>query len=422
MSIFLFILIFARVPIAFAMGASSLLYILLTGSSITIVAQYLMSYLDSFTLLAIPLFVLSGEFMNRGEITQRLIDFANVFVGHIPGGLSHVNVVASVLEAGMSGSSTSDAATESLILVPQMERAGYPRAFAAAVTAASATIGPIIPPSIHVVLIGGINEISIGRLFMSGIVPGLLMGVSMMIYTAMIAKKRHFPKSRRATGKEILMAIKEASLPLLTPVIILGGLIGGFFTATEAAAVAALYTFFLGALVYKKIRFRGIIEAFYSTIKITSNIMLIVGFAGVVGWIMISEEVANEFTNWMLSFTSSPVVVLLFINILLLIMGCFLNTTSLIMILSPVLFPLIKQYGIDPVHFGMVMMLNLEIGQLTPPVGITSFVVMDITKTPIGPFMKEMVPFIIGLIVVLMVATYIPDLVLFIPNLIYGKG
>lgn len=420
MTIALFILIFFRVPIGFALGASSLFYILLTDSSLSIMAQYFTTYLNSFTLLAIPLFIISGEFMNRGGITQRLIRLANSIVGPIPGGLSHVNVVTSILMAGMSGSSSSDAAATSLVLVPQMEKQGYPRAFAAAVTAASATIGPIIPPSIHMVLLGGINEVSIGRLFMGGVLPGLLMGASMMIYTMMIAGRRDFPRSARIEVREFFVGFKEAFLPLLTPVIILGGMVFGFFTPTEAGAIAALYTFFLGFIIYRKIGLKSIIEASFNTIKITSNIMLIVGFAGVFGWIMISEEVALHLIGFMQSLTTSPIIVLLFINILLIIMGCFLSTTSLIVVLSPILYALVAKYGINPVHFGVVMMLNMEIGQLTPPVGITAFVVMDVTRTDIKSFMREMMPFLFGLAVVLLLTTYVPHVVTFLPNLIFG--
>lgn len=422
MVLVLFLLIFIKVPIGFALGFSSLLYIWMKDVPLTILAQYLNTYLDSFTLLAIPLFILSGEFMNRGGVTHRLINFANSMVGHIPGGLSHVNVGTSILMAGMSGSSSSDAATTSLVLVPQMEKEGYSRAFAAAVTAASATIGPVIPPSIHVVLLGGINEISIGRLFMGGVVPGLLMGLSMMAYTVAIAKRRGFPRNPCVTFAEFVTSLAQAFWPLLTPVIILGGMMVGIFTPTEAAAIAALYTLFLGTVLYRQIGWKDMLPACLNTVKVTSNIMLIVGFAGVFGWILISEEVAVMFTQWIQAFTNNWVVVLLITNVLLLFLGCFLSTTSLIVILSPILFPMVEKFGIDPVHFGIMMMLNLEIGQLTPPVGITSFVVMDVTKTDIKSFMKEMIPLLYVLGGVLLLTTYVPQVVTFLPNLIFGAG
>lgn len=422
MSIFLVIQLLLKVPIGFALGSSCLIYIFLTDSPLSIMSQYLVSYMNSFTLLAIPLFVLAGEFMNRGGITQRLVRMANALVGFIRGALAHVTVVTNILMAGISGSSSADAAATALILVPQMEKQGYPRAFASALSAAAATIGPIIPPSIHLVLIGGINEISIGRLLVGGIIPGFLMGGSMMVYTALVAKRRNFPMGSPIQIREFFAALKGAILPLLTPIIIIVGMTSGFCTPTEAAALAAIYTFVLGFFIYREVKGPDIRHALLSAVKITSNIMIIVGFAGVFGWILISEQVSNVIIESMEAFTQSPIVLLIIMNLILLFMGCFLSTTSLIVIFSPLFFPLIQKYGIDPIHFGVVMMLNLEIGQLTPPVGITSFVVMDITKTPANQFFKEMVPFIIGLIVVLALTTYIPDFVLLIPNLVFGKG
>jgi len=422
MSILVLFLLFFKVPVGFALGSGALLYIFMTGSPITLMAQYFTAYMNSFTLIAIPLFVICGEFMNLGGVTQRLIQVANAIVGHVPGGLAHVNVVTSILMAGMSGSSSSDAATTSLVLVPQMEREGYPKAFAAAVTAASATIGPVIPPSILVVIIGGMNELSIGRLFLGGVIPGFLMGFSMMGYTALIAGRRGFPKSKRWIGlKETGMAVKRAALPLLTPVIIMGGMMTGFFTPTEAASIAALYTFILGYFVYREIRLKKLVQSCFNTVRITSNIMLIVGFAGVFGWILISEQVAMVLTEWVETVTQSQAVLLIFINLLLLIMGCFLSSTSLIVMLSPILFPLIENFHIDPIHFGVVMLLNLEIGQLTPPVGITSFVCMDVTKVRQGAYLREIWPFVIVIFLVLIATTYIPQVVLFLPDLVFGK-
>jgi tripartite ATP-independent transporter DctM subunit len=421
MSICLVFQLLLKVPIGFALGSSSLLYIFLTDAPLSIVAQYLTSYINSFTLLAIPLFVLAGEFMNRGGITQRLVRLANAMVGFIAAGLAHVTVLTNIFMAGISGSSSADAAATALILVPEMKKQGYPLAYASALSAAAATIGPIIPPSIHMVLLGAINEISIGRLLVGGILPGLLMGGSMMVYTVLIAKKRNFPKGTPTSFREFLAALRGAFLPLLTPVIIIVGMTTGICTPTEAAALAAIYTFVLGFFVYGEIGKQDIVQALLNTVKVTSNIMIIVGFAGVFGWILISEQVSNLLIDSMAAFTTSPIILLIMINLLLLFMGCFLSTTSLIVIFSPLFFPLIQKYGIDPIHFGVAMMLNLEIGQLTPPVGITSFVVMDITKTPAAPFFKEMIPFIIGLVVVLLLTTYVPGVVLLIPNLIFGK-
>ena len=419
MAISLFVLICLRVPIALSLGASALVYVWLSGTPVSIMSQYFFTYLDSFTLLAIPLFMVAGDFMNRSGVSEKLIRFANSFMGTVPGGLAHVNVGTSILMAGMSGSSSADAATTSMVLVPQMEKQGYPRAFAAAVTAASATIGPVIPPSIHLVLIGGINELPITELLIAGVIPGLMMGGVMILYILAIAKKRNFPRSARFDLLHFLACTRESALPLLAPVIIVGGMVGGIFTPTEAAISAALYFLFLGTIVYRKITWRGFCEACLSSLTVSANIMLIVGLAGVFGWILIAEDTSTKFVLWAQAFTSSPIVLLMILNLLMLVLGCFLSTTSIIVLLSPIVFPLIKEYGIAPIHFAIVMMLNLEIGQLTPPVGITSFIVLDVTKSDVAEFFKEILPFLAVLVANLLLATYCPPVVHFLPNLLF---
>ena len=419
MAVSLFALICLRVPIALSLGTSSLIYLWMTDTPITIMSQFFFTYLDSFTLIAIPLFMIAGELMNRSGVSEKLVKFANSFMGTVPGGLAHVNIGTSVLMAGMSGSSSADAATTSMVLVPQMEKEGYPRAFAAAVTAASATIGPVIPPSIHLVLIGGINELPITELLIAGVIPGICMAGVMVLYVCAIAKRRNFPRSTKFSWSNFLRCTKECALSLLAPVIIVGGMVGGLFTPTEAAISAALYFLFLGTIVYGKITFRGFCDACLSSLTVSANIMLIVGFAGVFGWILIAEDTTTKFVLWAQAFTSSPIVLLMVLNVLLLILGCFLSTTSIIVLLSPIVFPLIAEYGINPIHFSIVMMLNLEIGQLTPPVGITSFIVLDVTKSDVAEFFKEILPFVGVLIANLLLATYCPPIVYFLPNLIF---
>lgn len=419
MAISLFALICLRVPIAFALGTSSLIYLWMSDTPITIMSQFFFTYLDSFTLIAIPLFMVAGELMNRSGVSEKLVKFANSFMGTVPGGLAHVNIGTSVLMAGMSGSSSADAATTSMVLVPQMEKEGYPRAFAAAVTAASATIGPVIPPSIHLVLIGGINELPITELLIAGVIPGLCMGGVMVLYVCAIAKKRNFPRSIKFSWSNFLHCSRECFLPLLAPVIIVGGMVGGIFTPTEAAISAALYFLILGTAVYRMISFKSFCEACLSSLSVSANIMLIVGFAGVFGWILIAEDTTTKFVLWAQAFTSSPVVLLMVLNVLMLILGCFLSTTSIIVLLSPIVFPLIAEYGINPIHFAIVMMLNLEIGQLTPPVGITSFIVLDVTKSNVAEFFKEILPFVGVLVANLLLMTYCPPLVYFLPNFIF---
>ncbi|MCB1741065.1 MAG: TRAP transporter large permease [Gammaproteobacteria bacterium] len=409
-----------RVPIAVAMGLSSVAYLLVTDTSLVLVVQTTVSKLNSFTLLAIPFFVLAGELMNLSGISVRLINLAKTFVGHIRGGLGHVNVLTSTLLAGMSGSAAADAAMTCRVLVPVMEREGYPRPYAAAITAASATMGPIIPPSIPMILVGVVNELSIGRLFFGGVIPGLLMTVGLMLMVYMHAVRRNFPRDPRANLKQVMAAMYDAVLPMLSPVIILGGMMSGFFTPTEAAVIAVAYMGILGGLVYRTITLRGLYEALLNTVSITARIMFIVALAGLFGWILTAEQVVQRAGDYLHSNVSSPALLLLYLNLLFLFLGCFLNLVTLVVLLSPVVFPLIDLYGIDPIHFGVVMVLNLMIGQLTPPVGLMSFVVLGVTGVNLGQFLRALWPFFLVLVVVLLLITYIPWLVLVVPDLIMG--
>lgn len=409
-----------KVPIAVAMGTSSIVYMLVTGTNLALAVQGVISKLNSFTLLAIPFFILAGELMNLSGISERLINLAKKMVGHIRGGLAHVNVVTSTLLAGMSGSAASDAAMTCRILVPVMEKEGYPRPYAAAITAASATMGPIIPPSIPMVLVGAVNELSVGRLFFGGVIPGLLMTFGLMAIVYFHAIVRKFQRDRRATLRELLAAFQGAALPMLTPAIILGGMMGGFFTPTEAAVVAVAYTGLLGAVVYRTITFAKINQALLNTVSITARIMFIVALAGLFGWILTAEQVVSRTGEFLQANVESPALLLLYLNLLFLFLGCFLNLVTLIILLSPVVFPLIELYNIDPIHFGVVMVLNLMIGQLTPPVGLMSFVVLSVAEVRLIDFLKQLWPFFLVLLLVLAMITYIPSLVLIVPDAIMG--
>lgn len=420
MMIILILQMSIKVPIAVAMGVSSLFYLIITGSSLSMVSQYLVINLNSFTLLGIPFFVLAGELMNNSGIAERIIAVSKVFVGHIKGGLAHVNIVTSIILAGMSGSATSDAAMTCRVLVPEMEKSGYTRPFSAAVTAGSATIGPIIPPSIPMVLLGGINQLSVGRLFLGGFFPGLLMGVTMMIIVAFMAKSQNFPSGKKVNLSEAYIAIKEGILPMFTPVIILGGMGIGLFTPTEAAVVAVIYVLFLGVVIYRTLDFHKIYLSLLYTAEISARIMLLIALAGTFGWILTVEQVANSVVNIMSDFVNNPIILLMLINILLLFLGCFINLATIVILLSPIVFPLIYEAGIDPIHFGVIMILNLMIGQLTPPVGIMSFVVMSVANVSLKDFIINIFPFFIAIIIALLLVTYFPEIVLFLPNLIMG--
>jgi tripartite ATP-independent transporter DctM subunit len=421
MIVLLLLLLAIKVPVAIAMGFSTLIYLLITNASLSLIPQYLIINLNSFTLLAIPFFLLTGELMNRAGISERIFNFTGVLIGHIRGGLAHVNVVANMIMAGMSGVGTSDAAMTSRVLVPIMEKQGYSRPYAAALTAASATIGPIIPPSVPMVLLASICELSVGRLFLGGIIPGFLMGGGLMVIIALQSRKYNFPKSERATFPQIVDAVKKAFLPLLTPVIILGGMLSGFFTPTEAAVVAVMYSLLLGFVIYRTLHWVDLLDSLLVTAKISARILYIVALASVFGWVLTTEQVTNSLSHYMVKTVSSPYLILLYLNLLLLFLGCFINLTPLVIICAPIFFPLIKQFGIDPIHFGVVMILNLMIGQLTPPVGLLLFVVMGVTNVKLKDVLKPLMPFIFVLFIVLMLITYIDQLVLVIPDLMMGK-
>ena len=409
-----------KVPIAVAMGMASIAYLLVTGANLRLVAQTTISNLNSFTLLAIPFFVLAGELMNASGVSERLIGLAQVFVGHVRGGLAHVNVVTSTLMAGMSGSAAADAAMTSRVLNPVMVKRGYPAEYAAAVTAASATIGPIIPPSIPMVLVGVVNELSVGRLFFGGVVPGLLMTGGMMVLIWFQAKRRGFEASPRATFPQIVTATRRAILPMFAPVIILGGMMGGLFTPTEAAVVAVVYMGGLGAFAYRTIGWAALNAALLNTVSITARIMFIVAMAGLFGWVLTAEQVVNRMGDFLAANIGSGAMLLLWLNVVFLLLGCLLNLVTLVILLSPVVFPLVYSFGIDPIHFGVVMVLNLMIGQLTPPVGLMSFVVLGVTGVDLAAFIRQVWPFMVVLVAVLMLITYVPSLVLVVPDLLMG--
>ncbi|MFN4089471.1 MAG: TRAP transporter large permease [Alphaproteobacteria bacterium] len=409
-----------KVPIAVAMGMASIGYLVITGANMRLVAQTTISNLNSFTLLAIPFFVLAGELMNASGVSERLINLAQVFVGHIRGGLAHVNVVTSTLMAGMSGSAAADAAMTSRVLNPVMVKRGYKAEYAAAVTAASATIGPIIPPSIPMVLVGVMNELSVGRLFFGGVLPGFLMMGGLMTLIYIQAGRRNFERSPRATFRQIGVALRRSILPMFAPVIILGGMMGGLFTPTEAAVVAAVYMGALGGFVYRTIGWVGLNTALLNTVSITARIMFIVAMAGLFGWVLTAEQVVNRLGDFLGANIGSAAMLLLWLNVILLLLGCLLNLVTLVILLSPVVFPLILSFGIDPIHFGVVMVLNLMIGQLTPPVGLMSFVVLGVTGVDLDKFLREIWPFLLVLVLVLLATTYMPWLVLTVPDFLMG--
>ena len=421
--IFIFLtLIGAPLAITSGVGAGiALEYFSTFPSGLMMLMHRMVGGIDSYTLLAIPLFILCGNLMNAAQLTNRIFNLAQALVGHITGGLGHANVVASMIFAGMSGSATADAGGLGTVEIKAMLEYGYDRDFAVSITAASSTIGPIIPPSIIMILYAAMTEESVGRLFLGGFVPGILMGFSLMITVYIISRKRGYGKTEKQTFTEILKAFHKALLSLLTPVIIVGGIAVGVFTVTEAAAVAALYAFILGGLVYKHVKIRDLTEIILDTMRTTAVIMFILSTIAALAWILVSDQVAKEVGNLMLSITHHPQLILLMIVIFLLVFGCVLEAIPIMILTVPIFMPVIETIGIDPIHFGVVMVLVLMIGLITPPVGMILFVISEIGGVSVERVMKTIIPFIIPLLCVLTLIAYIPDLVLAVPNWIFGN-
>jgi tripartite ATP-independent transporter DctM subunit len=407
-------------PLFLSMGFSCLVYLWANGEILLSIPQRLTATANSFPLLAAPFFMLTGMAMNTAGITKRIYDFAECLAGRFRGGLAHVNVIGSVIFAGMSGSAVADAAGLGTIEIKAMTDEGYPLAFSAAVTAASATIGPIIPPSVPLLIYGVIADVSIGRLFAGGFIPGLLMAAALMVMIHFMAKRRGFGAHLAPTFRQFATTTRKAFLSLMTPVILFGGMMIGVFTPTEAAFVAAAYALVLGLFVYREITWRELPKLFLDTVETNAVVLMLVMTAALFGWVLARAQVPQQLGAWILGVSRNPLIILLMINVFLLIVGCFMEALAALIILIPVFMPIIKAVGIDPVHFGLVAVLNLMIGTLTPPVGIVLFVVARVAKLPFEEVTRATAPFLIPLIVVLILITVFPELVLWLPRVIFG--
>jgi len=421
LSVVMLLLFAIGVPIAFAIGMVSIGYVAALGLNMLIVPQRLVGMVDNFTILAAPLFILAGELMNAGGITDRLIRLSRTMVGHLTGGLCHVGIVTNMIMAGISGSATADAGATGQVLVPAMIKRGYPRGFSAALIGSAATIGPIIPPSIPMVLLGAIGEVSVARLFLGGVIPGLIMGLYLMIVAYFISKQRHYPREQRASFGEFRAALIDATPALVLPVVIIGGIVFGIFTPTEAAAVAVVWALVVGMLIYRELKWRQLPAVLLSSVKTMGVVLFILAMAGMLGWIMAREQLSVILTKGLLGL-GSPWMVLLAVNVTLLILGCFIDALALLLLFTPTLIPMAPHLGLDPVHLGVVVVLNLMIGTTTPPFGMVMYVMLAISKTSMAQFAREMLPFGLALIAVLMLITYVPELVLWIPNAIMGPS
>jgi tripartite ATP-independent transporter DctM subunit len=412
------------IPIAVAMGLTAVLTFIFMGEAhiLTMVAQRMYSSTTAFTLLAIPFFILAGNLMNTGGITRRVFRFAQALVGHIWGGLGQVNVVASMIFSGMSGSAVADAAGLGLIEMKAMVDSGYERKFSAAVTAASSTIGPVVPPSIPFVIYGSLTGVSVGKLFLAGFVPGALMGIALMTAVLIVSRTRQYPKEKRASIRELLDSARQAALPLGTPVIIIGGILGGVFTPTEAAVVASLYAMFLGLVIYKEFTLKDLPKILWETIVYTIRVMFIISAAGFFGWLLIRQKIPEQVILTLTAITTSKTALLAMITMILLILGCFIEGIAVFVITIPVFMPLIARFGIDEVQFGVIMTLASMLGLLTPPVGMSLYSVSSISQVPIERLAKELLPYLLGIFAVLLAVTFIPWISLILPKLFMGHG
>ncbi|WP_152657206.1 TRAP transporter large permease [Oceanobacillus sp. CFH 90083] len=411
-----FALLFINVPIGFSIIIASLGSMLLSGNSGFTIIQSLQTSAASSSLLAIPFFVTAGLIMDRGGIIRLLLDFANAVVGHIKGGLSLVNVLSSMLFSGISGSSVADTASIGSVLIPAMREKKYDMGFTAAITASSGTLGAILPPSIPMVILGLTANVSIGSLFLAGIIPGILMGVAMLLYAYYYSVKQQYPTEPRVPLGQVVIRLFKAIIPLFTVVIIIAGIVGGVFTPTEAGAIACVYALFLGMFVYKKIKILDLPGIFLDGAKITATVMIVVIGASVFGKVLTYERIPQMLVDFLITITDNQYLLLLLITLLLLVLGTFLDPTPIILLVAPILFPVILQIGIDPIHFGMIFIITMAIGQITPPVGVVLFTAQSIAKIPIEQIIRSLVPLWGVMIVILLLVIFIPAISTTIPN------
>ena len=417
------ILFILGIPVGYSLGVAGMLaYLNELGSRVNIpmLSQRMQYGVNNFLLLAIPLFILAAKLMNTAGITTRLFNFARRLVGFLPGGLGHANTVASLIFAGMSGAAVADAAGLGQVELKAMKDEGYDSDFSVAITAASSTIGPIFPPSIPMVIYALVAEESVGKLFLGGVVPGLVMTVALMLMVAYYAHQRGYPRTPFPGLRAILYVASKAVLPILTPIILLGGIWSGMFTPTEAAAVAVAYALVLGVIVYKELHPRDLGTIFMETAKETAAIGIIICAANFFGWLLLRTGLTNKVATGITQLTTDPMIFLILVNLFLLVVGCFMETVVAILIVTPMLMPVVLKLGIDPIHFGLVLVLNLMIGLLTPPFGVVLFVMAGISDLPFERVVRATLPFLIPLLAVLALITFFPPIVTWLPKLVMG--
>jgi tripartite ATP-independent transporter DctM subunit len=406
-------------PIAFAMGTATVVYLLVADISLSILPQRMMNAVNSFLILAIPLFYLAGELMNACRLTERIVALAKSLVGHFHGGLAQVTVVSGMIFAGISGSATAETAALGSVLIPAMKKEGYDAAFAAAVTVCAAMIGPIIPPSIALVIYGAIANVSIGKLLLGGIVPGVLIGITEMVFVYFLARRRGYPRFPRARLIEVARATWHGLAAVLFPVMIAGGILSGIFTPTEAAAASVLYALGLGFLVYRNLSLGEAWQTFQRVSFASGRVLIIIAVAAAFSWVVGREQVPQAIVAAIIGLTDSADIVLSIIIVLLLIIGLFMIESAALIVLTPILVPVVVQFGIDPVHFGVLMVFVLIVGGGTPPVGVLLFVAQDIAGISFLALCRAIAPFYIPLGVAILLIAFVPQFTLFVPNLIF---
>lgn len=408
--------ILMRFPIAFALGLACLVYLLVDGTPLIVMPMKIYSGIDVFVLLSIPGFILAGNLMNAGGLTERIIGFANHLIGHVRGGLALANVASSMLFAGISGTAISDTASIGAVMIPAMKKEGYDADFACAVTAASSTVGPIIPPSVSMIIAATLTGLSVGKLFLAGALPGLLLGFALLGYTYYVSRKRGYPKHARSTMRQVGASFKDTFWALLMTVLILYGIIGGLFTPTEASVVAVGYALLVGTLVYRKLSLKRTLVVVVDSMRTSAALMVLIGFANLFGYLLVTERLPQIVSAQILGFSDNPYVVLLLINVLLILVGTFMETIAALLILFPILLQVATSVGVDPIHFSVIALLNLMIGLTTPPLGVCLFVAAGIGKVPIGDVSRAGLPFLLVSLGVLALVTLVPELTLWLPG------
>jgi C4-dicarboxylate transporter, DctM subunit len=414
------ILLLIAIPIAFSEGIVSLLLLVFGPKDIPLIAipQRLVNFLDMFPIMAVPFFILAGEIMNSAGLTQKIVDFSDGVVGRFRGGLSLTNCVTNLILGGISGSMIADTAATGKILIPAMKKKGYGAGFSAAVTASASIAGPIIPPSIPMVIYGSMASVRVDKLFVGGIIPGILAIVSLMIICYFVAAKRGYEPPRKISLRETYIKTRDGGLALLMPIIIVGGIVGGVFTPTEAAAFAVFYAVIIGVFVYKSLTWKMLFEAGENAAIMTAQVLIIYVFSCVFTFVLIIYNIPQFVTENLLAMTSNPYVLLAILNAFMLLLGCFLDPLSGIAIMVPLVMSTVKALGISPVHFGVMMVFNLCIGLLTPPIGMSLFLAANIAETSVEDTVRELIPFLIALVAVLVIITYVPQTVTWLPDLL----